>query len=639
MNNSLRILLVEDNPGDADLIMELLSKKGSVSSVVECAPRLAVALELLKQNRFDVVLLDLGLPDSAGLDTVRVMEQQIIDTPVVVLTGNNDEQMGLAAIQVGAQDYVVKGQINGSLLLQVLRYALERHQNARRLRESEAFVKSVLNSLSSHVAVLDEKGSIIAINDAWKTFARENNSPDPDFYLGCNYLLITENAATRDGDQIAMEVWRGVRAVLEGQQDLFSLEYPCHSPDAKRWFTLRVTPRSGEHQGVVIAHDNITERKLAEETLQNQNLILSSLINSPQDTIIFSIDREYRYTSFNEMHRTEMRKVWDVDIEIGMNLLDCLTIPALRESAKQSINQALGGEAFIDIQFQPGVNIYYEFSWNPIRQNDSSEVVGVTVFIRNISERMQAEIEIHRLNAELEQRVVERTIQLENTNQELEAFVYSVAHDLRAPLRGIDGWSHILLEENYDQLNEQGRESLNFIRSETRRMGLVIENLLQLSRISRTEMQREQVDLTALAQTIILRLQCDQPRPSAEAIIQPGLTARGDNALLEIVLTNLLDNAWKYTGTRPIARIELGQAEVKGQPTFFVRDNGVGFDMAYAQKLFGVFQRMHRAEEFPGTGIGLAIVQRIVQRHGGKVWAEAQVNQGATFYFTLEEAV
>ena len=250
-----------------------------------------------------------------------------------------------------------------------------------------------------------------------------------------------------------------------------------------------------------------------------------------------------------------------------------------------------------------------------------------------------------------EKALQQRTAQLGAANKELEAFSYSVSHDLRAPLRGIDGWSQALLEDHYDQLDEQGRQYLDRVRSEVQRMGQLIDDLLQLSQVTHAEMQTSAVDLSALAQTVVARLQAAQPERQVEVIIQPGLTDHGDAALLEIVLTNLLDNAWKFTSTRRQARIEfgclphpslsssIGRGEGGEGPAYFVKDNGVGFDMAFAQKLFGVFQRMHKTSEFPGSGIGLATVQRIVHRHGGRVWAEACVNTGATFFFTLEEAV
>lgn len=243
---------------------------------------------------------------------------------------------------------------------------------------------------------------------------------------------------------------------------------------------------------------------------------------------------------------------------------------------------------------------------------------------------------------ELEQRVYERTTQLEAANKELESFAYSVSHDLRAPLRSMDGFSVALLEEYADKLDDQGKDYLQRVREASKHMAQLIDGMLELSRMTRTEMSRETVNLSALAETIFADLYKSQPERRVEFIIEPDLFVHGDVQLLRAAIENLLSNAWKFTGHCGQGKIELGAlplSETKDSsqpgPTYFVKDNGAGFDMTYADKLFGVFQRLHRANEFPGTGIGLATVERIIHRHGGRIWAEARVDEGATFYFSL----
>jgi len=236
-----------------------------------------------------------------------------------------------------------------------------------------------------------------------------------------------------------------------------------------------------------------------------------------------------------------------------------------------------------------------------------------------------------------EKRVVDRTFQLESANKELDAFAYSVSHDLRAPLRSIDGFSQALLQGYPDKLDEQGKHHLQRIISGTQRMGELMDDLLKLSGIIRSEMKLEIVNLSTLAQSIATGLQKAEPERQVEFVIMPGLSAKGDMGLLRLVLENLLGNAWKYTGKHPQARIEFGSTQVDGKQVFLVRDDGAGFDMTYADKILAPFQRLHSVSEFPGTGIGLATVQRIVNRHGGRVWAEGEIEKGATFYFTLAE--
>jgi signal transduction histidine kinase len=250
-------------------------------------------------------------------------------------------------------------------------------------------------------------------------------------------------------------------------------------------------------------------------------------------------------------------------------------------------------------------------------------------------ENRQTQEELRKYRERLEELVRERTAELETINKELEAFSYSVSHDLRAPLRSMNGFSHILLEDYAEKLDEEGKEHLKRISAASRRMAQLIDDLLNLSRITQSEMYREKVNLSSMAERIARELREKQPERKAEFVIAPELAVDGDMRFLRIVLEHLLDNAWKFTGKNARARIEFGVVKYDGRPAYFVRDNGVGFDMAYAGKLFNPFERLHSESEFPGTGIGLAIVQRIIHRHGGSVWAESEAEKGATFYFTL----
>ena len=224
---------------------------------------------------------------------------------------------------------------------------------------------------------------------------------------------------------------------------------------------------------------------------------------------------------------------------------------------------------------------------------------------------------------------------LEHKNRELESFSYAVSHDLRAPLRRIESFARALTESQADQLDPTGVRFLDRIREASQQMSQLIDDVLHLSRLTRAELRDQELDLSAIVSMILDRFKEAEPERPVEVKIRPGVTATGDAQLLQVALHNLLENAWKFTGKQPAARIEFGVTNIGGEPTFFVRDNGAGFDMSYVERLFGPFQRLHLTSEFPGTGIGLATVQRIIHRHGGRVWAEGTVGQGATFHFTI----
>ena len=296
-----------------------------------------------------------------------------------------------------------------------------------------------------------------------------------------------------------------------------------------------------------------------------------------------------------------------------------------RGYAARPVTRPMGAGLDLYARRRDGGEFPVSVSLSPIRVREGSYVYAA---IRDISEQRAAERRIQELNASL----ARQNGELKAINQELEAFSYSVSHDLRAPLRAIDGFSQILLKENADQLDDKGRDRLGRVRRAAQHMGELIDDLLKLSRVTRAELQVQPVDMSALAAEVMDALRRQAPERAVAVDIAPDLATEGDAKLLRIALDNLLGNAWKFTGKRGDARIEFGRED---GAVFFVRDNGAGFDMAYADKLFGAFQRLHDAGEFPGTGIGLATAQRVIHKHGGRIWAESAPDAGATFRFTL----
>lgn len=331
-------------------------------------------------------------------------------------------------------------------------------------------------------------------------------------------------------------------------------------------------------------------------------------------------DLQARYTAALVAHvEAPSEATLNAAYEIGRTLLNeglgVLEISALHHHA---LDAALGR--------RPGTNRAAEFV-----------AESLSPFEMSLRGYREANQRLRTVNAALEL----ARLEAEAANRELEAFSYSVAHDLRAPLRSVDGFSLALLEDYGDLLSGDGTRYLTYVRQAAQRMAQLIDDLLALSRVSRAEFTRRPVDLSALARTVATRLAEAAPERTATVAVADDLTCEGDIRLLTIALENLLGNAWKFTGKRADAHVEVGamsDGSRTGQPIFFVRDNGAGFDMAHAAKLFGVFQRLHSEAEFEGTGIGLATVQRIIRRHGGQIWAEGAVGQGATFFFTLDPA-
>ena len=409
---------------------------------------------------------------------------------------------------------------------------------------------------------------------------------------------------------------------------------PVNGVEQPRCLLMSTVPMQfhGTRRSALICALDITEQKRAEADLRLQ----AQLIDLAHDAII--VAGENRAIKGWNTGAAEMYG-WSQQDAAGNVLHEFLhTADVSIEEIDEVLQRSGRWDGELTQTRSDGTPMVVE-SRQVLLRDPTGIAAGILEVNRDITGRKQAEKEIRDLNANLEQRVRSRTAQLEASNQELESFAYSVSHDLRAPLRGIDGWSLALLEDFGGRLDAEARHYLGRVRSEAQHMGRLIDDLLKLSRVARAPLELDSVNLTELATAVAGRLRETHPDRQIEFAIQPGIQAQGDAQLLEVALTNLLDNAVKFTSKRPDARIEFQQAESGSNPVLCVRDNGVGFDMAYAQSLFGAFQRLHRASEYPGSGIGLATVQRVIHRHGGRVWADSKPGEGAAFYFTLGETI
>ena len=431
-----------------------------------------------------------------------------------------------------------------------------------------------------------------------------------------------------------------VQLLLAGRTQTYSMEKRYLRPDGGVvWVNLTaslVRNPAGEPQHFVAVVEDISERKQAQRKLLESEERFRTMANSMSqlawiaraDGYIYWYNlRWYEYTGTTP----EQMEGWG-----WRSVHDPAVLPKVLENWNGAIEAGRPFEMEFPLRGADGRFRTFLTRGQPLKDS-AGKVMQWFGTNTDVEVMKQAEEKIQRLNAELERRVIERTAQLEVANQELEAFSYSVSHDLRAPLRAVNGFAGIVLEDFGALLPEEGRGYLQRVRHGSQRMGQLIDDLLAFSRLSRLSLKRQPMNCTSLVQEALEELKPQREGRPVEIRIGELPPCSGDPVLVKQVWVNLLSNAIKYTRDRTPAVVEVGCLMQNGSHVYFVRDNGVGFDMQYANKLFGVFQRLHRADEFEGTGVGLAIVQRIVHRHGGRVWAEAAVEGGATFNFTLEE--
>lgn len=408
------------------------------------------------------------------------------------------------------------------------------------------------------------------------------------------------------------------------------------------WYNTPLLNRDGKVIGVASVAEDVTERNKADLALIESESRYRSVVSAMVEGIVVQ-NADMRITTFNTsalkilgltedqlLGRTSMDPNWRAIHEDGSPFPgDTHPGPVSQRTGKSLTNVIMG------VHRPDKSLVWISINSEPLMRDGESTPYGSVASFTDITERKNDERELELYRNHLEVMVSERTMALEEANQELEAFSYSVSHDLRSPLRSIDGFSHVLLDDYGDTIDATGKDYLLRIRNSSQRMGKLIDALLSLSSVTRSEVKREPVDLSVMAKSIFHKLQEEELQREVAIKIEDGITCNVDKALFMIVLDNLLRNAWKYTSKTAKPLIEFGTTTHNGKTTYFVRDNGAGFDMQYANKLFTAFQRLHTPEEFEGTGIGLVTVARIIRRHGGEIWAEGALDQGAVFYFNL----
>jgi len=627
VSETIRVLIVEDLPADAELSeREIRKALGSCEfRRVETREGYVAALD---EFRPALIVSDYRLPLFDGMTALKLAVERCPDVPFVVFTGSRNEDTAVECMKAGAWDYVIKGHVKrlGPAVQSALgrqRVRMERKRNDAALRAALARQEALLAAIPDIVMEVDaNKIYTWANGPGIEFFGRDVVGRAAAFYFG--------------GEQ---DTYGRVQPLFQGDERTFYVESWQRRRDGEKrllaWWCRAIKDEAGNVTGALSTAHDITERERVEAALREsearfrdsfEHSTIGNSLTGPDGRLLNVNQALADMLGFSI---EELEQLTFVDI----------THPDDLAESRECVRSLSAGERMVyrtekRYRHRDGHFVYADVSTTLLRDSKGALLCLLTNVV-DISARKRAEEELAAAHSQLEQRVAERTGELSAANQELESFAYAVSHDLRAPLRGIDGWGQALLEECGPQLDEKGRKYLQMVRDETHRMDQLINDLLELSRVTRAPMTRETVDLTAMAHELDASLRARQPERAVDFVVAPNMVAEGDAALLRATLHNLLHNAWKFTGKRPRARIEVGCASEQGRKVYHVRDDGVGFDMRYVGKLFAPFQRLHGLDEFPGTGIGLAAVQRIVHRHGGKVWATAEVDQGATFYFTL----
>ena len=611
---AIRILIVEDNPGDARLIEIMLKEAGVHDFTTARVPTKLDAFATLANSKWDLILLDLNLPDSSGIATCESFLVEFPNVPIVVLTGIDDQAIGESAIRMGAQDYLVKGNFGEGAFARALRFSIDRYQFNRRIKEDEERFHLIMENANDLISLVDQEGRMRNVS---ASFERTLGFPRSQLLNMKMADLIFREDLARIPD------WQCLRSATFRVKD-------SHGRLRHIEGYSKVIPWRSE-QYVFNDWRDITERIVYEEELRKERMFTEFSINALPGIFIL-IDERSRMVMWNEKFASIM--------EYGHGELQHSSIGMLcANEAKEAIGNIVRegfteGSSSGEIETISKSGKCYPYFLTARRMSMDGRGYLIITGI-DITARKQAEDQVRRLNEELEMRVADRTAQLEMANSELEAFNFSVSHDLRTPLAAVESFARFLKEDIYNSCDDRGKDYIDRIISSSERMEHLIADLLNLSRISRVSVQPAALYLDEIAEKVVAELKRTDSDRKIRIVIEPQMRIRGDMRLLSVVMDNLLSNAWKFTGGKGDAEIQVGMKKGDDQNVYFVRDNGIGFNINDAGRLFEPFEQLHESKQYEGTGIGLAIVKRIITKHGGAVWAEGKVNEGATFYFTI----